>query len=232
MHVGRRRGAAALTDARELIVRPRFRRAVAAAVVFFVSASVTVGLHGIHATHLVGGQPAVWQSHRVGSWVAIGVCVVSGLAGVRLAADEVARLVRHRGSPAAAGSLRLAIQIIGYLGVLVVVLGLLAVRVESVLLSGAIGSVVIGLAAQQALGNAFAGVVLLVSRPFVVGDYITLRAGALGGRYDGHVAAITLMFTVLNTEEGPISLPNAAVLAAATGRREPPAVQERQRLLP
>ena len=224
--------ATALSEARELIVRPHFRRAVLAAVVFFVSASVTVGLHGIHATHVVAGKLQAWDSHRTGSWVAIAVCVISGLAGVRLVADEVARLVRHRGSPAAAGSLRLAIQIIGYLGVLVVVLGLLAVRVESVLLSGAIGSVVIGLAAQQSLGNAFSGVVLLISRPFVIGDFITLRAGALGGRYDGEITAITLMYTVMQTDDGPISFPNSAVLAAATGRRQPPAVQEQRRLLP
>src|SRR5207237_2104425 len=121
-------------------------------------------------------------------------------------------------------ALRLAVQIIGYLVVIITVLALLAVKIESVLLSGAIGSVVLGLAAQQALGNAFAGVVLLVSRPFVVGDYITLRAGAIGGQYDGQVTAITLMFTMMDTQDGPMSLPNAAVLAGATGRRSAPEI--------
>ncbi len=115
-------------------------------------------------------------------------------------------------------------QIIGYLVVVITVLALLAVKIESVLLSGAIGSVVLGLAAQQALGNAFAGVVLLISRPFVVGDFITLRAGAIGGQYDGQVTAITLMFTMMNTQDGPMSLPNAAVLASATGRRSAPEI--------
>jgi small conductance mechanosensitive channel len=114
------------------------------------------------------------------------------------------------------------VQIIGYLAILVTVLGLFAVKIESVLLSGAIVSVVLGLAAQQSLGNAFAGVVLLVSRPFRVGDYITLRAGALGGQYDGRVTAISLMFTMMQTADGPISFPNAAVLSAATGVRDQP----------
>jgi len=36
------------------------------------------------------------------------------------------------------------------------------------------------------------------------------------------VTGMTLMFTTMNTAEGPISLPNAAVLAAATGRRQRP----------
>ena len=150
------------------------------------------------------------------------VVLIAGTLTVRLVADEVARLARLRGSPAAASGQRIGIQIVGYLVVLVVLLGLLNVRVESVLLSGAIVSVVLGLAAQQSLGNLFAGVVLLVSRPFVAGDYITLRAGALGGQYDGEVVAISLMFTTLITSDGPMLMPNSAVLAAATGRRDRP----------
>ena len=217
---------AALSDARELIVRPKFRRAIIAAVIFVVAAAVAASLGGIHATHKViqdGQQVTVgYASHRAISAVAIVVCVIAGIVTIRLTANELGRIARLRGSAAAASTLRLAIQIVGYLLVLIIVLGLLAVRVESVLLSGAIGSVVIGLAAQQSLGNAFAGIVLLVSRPFTVGDYITLRAGALGGQYDGEVTSITLMFTMMNTAEGPMSFPNAAVLAAGTGRRQRP----------
>ncbi len=216
--------AAALSDARELIIRPKFRRAIAAAVFFVGAASVTAALGGIHKTHVVDGKAGVpYDSHRVGSWIAILVCVLAGVTMVRLFANEIARLARLRGSPGAANSLRVVIQIVGYLVVFVVLLGLLAVRVQSVLLSGAIGSVVIGLAAQQSLGNAFAGIVLLISRPFVVGDYITFRSGGMGGQYDGEVTGITLMFTTLETPEGPISFPNSAVLsAAATGRRSRP----------
>jgi small conductance mechanosensitive channel len=220
---------AALSDARELMVRPKFRRAVVAAMVFVVAASIAVGFGGIQAKHTpahkFNAEP--FQSHRLGSAIAIIVCFMAGVVTVRLVANEIARLARHRGSPAAASALRLGLQVIGYLVVLVTVLGLLAVKIQSVLLSGAIGSVVIGLAAQQSLGNAFAGIVLLVSRPFLVGDYITLRAGALGGQIDGEVTAITLMFTMMNTEEGPMSLPNSAVLASATGRRQPPSIESR-----
>jgi small-conductance mechanosensitive channel len=216
--------AAAFSDARELIIRPKFRRAIAAAVVFVGAAIASTALGGIHKTHTVNGKPGVpYDSHRIGSWIAIILCVLAGVAMVRLIANEIGRLARLRGSPAAANSLRVVIQIVGYLVVFVVLLGLLAVRVQSVLLSGAIGSVVIGLAAQQSLGNAFAGIVLLMSRPFVVGDYITFRSGGMGGQYDGEVTGITLMFTTLDTAEGPMSFPNSAVLSsAATGKRERP----------
>ena len=222
-------GAAAFAEARQLIVRPEFGKAVGAAIFFVAAASVAVALGGIRATHSALNDaglpvPVAYPAHRIGSLVAIIACGLTGLFAVRMCANEIARLARHRGSPAAASALRLAVQIIGYLVVVITVLALLAVKIESVLLSGAIGSVVLGLAAQQALGNAFAGVVLLVSRPFIVGDYITLRAGAIGGQYDGQVTAITLMFTMMNTQEGPMSLPNAAVLAGATGRRSAPEI--------
>lgn len=214
-------------DARDIVVHPRFHRAVIAVIVFFAAAAVSVGLGGIHATHhvVVDGTRVLeeYRSHQIGSWVAIAVCFVAGVIAVRMLAAEVARIANVRGSPAAASALRLIISLVGYLTVLVMVLGLLAVSIQSVLLSGAIGSVVIGLAAQQSLSNVIAGIVLLVARPFIVGDYITLRAGAVGGQYDGTVSAISLMFTTLETAEGPISLPNAAVLNAATGRRERPA---------
>ncbi|MGH8891070.1 MAG: mechanosensitive ion channel domain-containing protein [Acidothermaceae bacterium] len=210
-------------DARELIVRPKFRRAIVAAVIFVGGVAATASLGGVHATHSVDHVSVPYESHRVGSWIAIIVCVLAGVTTIRLFANEIARIARMRGSPSAANSLRVVIQIVGYLIVLIVLLGLLAVRVESVLLSGAIGSVVIGLAAQQSLGNAFAGMVLLISRPFIVGDYITFRSGGMGGQYDGEVTAITLMFTTLDTQDGPMNFPNAAVLgSAATGRRTRP----------
>jgi small-conductance mechanosensitive channel len=214
--------AAALADARELIFRPRFRRAIVAALVFVAAAIGGAYDNGVKATHKVNGVPVADQTHRVFALVAIGVCLVAGIITVQLVANELARLARHRGSPAAASAIRLGVQTIGYLAILVTVLGLFAVKIESVLLSGAIVSVVLGLAAQQSLGNAFAGIVLLISRPFKVGDYITLRAGALGGQYDGRVTAISLMFTTMRTTEGPISFPNAAVLSSATGVREDP----------
>jgi small-conductance mechanosensitive channel len=213
---------AAFADARELIFRPKFRRAIVSGLVFVAAAVIGAYDDGVKAKHLVGGKLVADQTHRLIALVAIGVCLVAGVLTVQLVGNELARLARHRGSPAAASAIRLGVQIIGYLAILVTILGLFAVKIESVLLSGAIVSVVLGLAAQQSLGNAFAGVVLLVSRPFKVGDYITLRAGALGGQYDGRVTAISLMFTIMQTADGPISFPNAAVLSAATGVRDQP----------
>jgi len=136
-------------------------------------------------------------------------------------ANELSRIFGLRGGPGVAGVLRLLVMRGGDLAVLVTVLGLLSVPIGQLLLSGAVTGVVVGIAAQQSLGHAFAGLVLLMARPFTVGDCITLRSGGIGGQYDGEVTAIGLIYTTLRTGEGPMSFPNSTVLAAATGRRSP-----------
>lgn len=203
---------AALAEAKAVVRRPDFRRVVAFGVIALASPGVYYALGGLSAH---SGQ-------RVGVFGAIGACLVFGLLAVRSAANEVARLVLSRSGAAAANALRWIITLFGYLIVVIEVITLLGVPVDRLLLSGAITGVVVGIAAQQSLGNAFAGLVLLFSRPFMVGDYITLRSGALGGQYDGEVTAITLMYTRMATAEGPISLPNSGVLASASGPRPNP----------
>ena len=49
-----------------------------------------------------------------------------------------------------------------------------------------------------------------------------VASGGLGGEYTGQVVGIGLTYTELMTDEGRFSLPNAAVLAAATGPRPHP----------
>ena len=84
-------------------------------------------------------------------------------------------------------------------------------------MGGALTSVLLAVAAQQSLANIFAGMVLLLSHPFHVGDRIRLRAGALGGQLDGTVTEIGVTYIRLDTGETIMSVPNAQVLAAAVG---------------
>ena len=77
--------------------------------------------------------------------------------------------------------------------------------------------VVVGVAAQQVLGNFFAGLVLLFARPYTPGEYIVVHSGALGGPFEGTIVEAGLIFTTLLTAEGPLRLPNAGLLGAATG---------------
>jgi small-conductance mechanosensitive channel len=141
---------------------------------------------------------------------------------VRAAAERTARLVGARGGGAAAGTVRVVLVSGGYVAVAVTALGLLAVPVERLLLSGAISGVILGIAGQQTLSNAFAGITLLFARPFTVGHQVSLRGGPLGGQYDGEVIAIGLMYTTLRTDQGLLNLPNSSVLAAVSGPRTAP----------
>lgn len=207
---------AVLDEVSEVVRRPDFRKTIICGVLALAAPGVYYALDGL----------AAHGTKRVGVYLAVAGCLIFGLIAVRSAANEVARIVGTRGGASAANVLRWVITLGGYLIVVIEVLTLLGVPLDRLLLSGAITGVVVGIAAQQSLGNAFAGLVLLFSRPFVVGEYITLRSGALGGQYDGEVTAITLMYTRMLTAEGPVSLPNNGVLASATGPRPVPPPEE------
>jgi hypothetical protein len=73
----------------------------------------------------------------------------------------------------------------------------------------------IGIAAQQTLSNFFAGILLMIVRPFNVGDHVVLK-NALG-EYEGVVRDIDFFYVTIRTRRGPVELPTASVLASAIG---------------
>ena len=92
-------------------------------------------------------------------------------------------------------------------------------------------AVIVGLAAQQTLGNLFAGMVLLSARPFRVGERVRLQAGAVAGQLEGVVSSLGLLYTTLARGEDRIMVPNNVVLSAAVlPIREPNPVDVRVRL--
>jgi small-conductance mechanosensitive channel len=94
---------------------------------------------------------------------------------------------------------------------------MLSIPIGHLLLGGAIAGVVVGIAAQQSLGNVFAGFVLLLARPFAVGNRIRVRSGALGGEFYGTVTSMSLTYVSVLTDDGMLKVPNSSVLAAAVG---------------
>jgi small-conductance mechanosensitive channel len=116
-----------------------------------------------------------------------------------------------------AAVIRYAILIVGGFTTLVITLVLFGVPVSQLVLGGALTTVFISIAAQQALGNVFAGMVLLLARPFRVGDAVRLRAGALGGTLDGIVTDIGITYMRFRTDGTVMSIPNSQVLNAVVG---------------
>jgi small-conductance mechanosensitive channel len=154
---------------------------------------------------------------RVILWTTTVVFVLAGVATTRRLARWLGHAVGASALPSNGAGLRLVVSIVGYVIVLLATLGLVSVPIDRLLVGGAVTGVVLGIAAQQVLGNVFAGVVLLLARPFAIGDHIRVRSGALGGQFDGVVKGMNLTYVTLRTEEGMLSVPNSGMLAAAVG---------------
>jgi MFS family permease len=80
-------------------------------------------------------------------------------------------------------------------------------RPRTLALGGAFTAVVVGLAAQQTLGNLIAGTVLVSARPFRVGERVRLQGGPLAGTVEGVVSSLGLLYTILARGEDAIMVP-------------------------
>jgi small conductance mechanosensitive channel len=137
----------------------------------------------------------------------------------------------RRLDPATAGTVGFLIRLVTMIASVVVALRFAGLTPNQLALGGAFTAVVLGLAAQQTLGNLMAGTVLLSARPFRVGERIRLQASGLAGSVEGIVASLGLLYTTLAQGEDAIMVPNSVVLSAAiVPLREPAAVDLRARV--
>jgi small-conductance mechanosensitive channel len=162
--------------------------------------------------------------HVIAPTMAVAFGVLGAMATYGLAGQSK-QLLEPKAGTAHAGVVRYAILILGAFTTLVLTLELFTVPVGQLVLGGALTTVFVGIAAQQALGNVFAGLVLMLARPFRVGEAIRLRAGALGGTIDGVVTDIGITYVRLDTGGSVMSVPNSQVLNAVVGP-VPPDEQE------
>lgn len=109
--------------------------------------------------------------------------------------------------PTAADYITTFIKAALYVVLLVSIIALLGVPMSSVIAAIASVGVAIGLALQGALSNIAGGIMLLIFRPFSVGDYI------VAGGEEGTVRSISLVYTVLTTlDNRRISIPNGTLM--------------------
>jgi small-conductance mechanosensitive channel len=152
--------------------------------------------------------------------------VLLGVICVRSTASELDDLFRWRGGQTAGSAVRMMVTVAGCLLVGLATFDMLGLPVGHLLIGGAIAGVIVGIAAQQSLGNLFAGLVLLMARPFHVGSYVRVRSGALGGEFRGRVLNISLTYVTIATPEGTLKVPNSGILAASVGPSTPPEESE------
>lgn len=133
--------------------------------------------------------------------------------------------------PATAGTVGFLIRLVTIVVALMLSLRIAGVAARELAVGGAFTAVILGLAAQQTLGNLFAGMVLLSARPFRVGERVRFQAGGLAGDVEGTVVSLGLLYVVISNGADRMMLPNSVVLGAAiTPLREPDAVDFEARL--
>jgi small conductance mechanosensitive channel len=166
--------------------------------------------------------------------VRVGAVVVLVVLGW-IFAKAIGRALRpwlfRRLDPGTAGTVGFLIRL-GTIGLAILIaLRIAGLNPSTLAVGGAVTAVVIGLAAQQTLGNVFAGMVLLSARPFRVGERVRLHGGPLAGELEGVVSSLGLLYTTLQAGEDSIMVPNTTVISVAViPLREPTAVDLRARL--
>lgn len=105
-----------------------------------------------------------------------------------------------------ASAVRNMFRIIGFGALAAATAGGIAGGAAGVALGGFLG-LVVGTATQSILGQAVAGLFLLISRPFKIGDRVTLSAE------DGIVEDVSTLFTTIARDDGTrVLLPNNSVV--------------------
>jgi small conductance mechanosensitive channel len=152
------------------------------------------------------------------AWISAAVILLAGGVATSRLSVSIGRLVAQGSIPAAGAAVRMLLAGVGYLVVAFSVLAVLDVSIEHLLVGAGLAGVVLGIAAQQSLGNVFAGLVLVTARPFSVGDHVRIRSGALGGIFDAWIEEMSLAYVTLRTDDGHLKIPNSAMLAAGIGQ--------------
>ncbi len=135
--------------------------------------------------------------------------------------------------PANASSVSFVARLTGYVIAFIGFLAIIRVTVSEALAAGGFAGIVVGLASQFVLSNIFGGIVLILTRPFKVGDRITFTTWQYGlmvptyppkffsqdylvPGYTGTVTEVNLMYTIIVDDNNvPIKVPNSIMAQAA-----------------
>ena len=135
--------------------------------------------------------------------------LVVGLFAVRLTLGAVRKALGRSASAAPVSDYILSIvKALLYVLLVLVVLGSLGVEVTSFVALLSVAGIAVSLALQNILSNTAGGIMVLLSKPFVVGDYISVDG------VEGTVKAIGLSYcTVVTLDNRKILVPNAQISA-------------------
>jgi small-conductance mechanosensitive channel len=168
-----------------------------------------------------------------GQWIRAGtvaVLIIVGTAATHWLARGLSPRLYRRLDPATAGTTGFVIRLLATTAVVILALRIAGVTASTLAVGGAFTAVLLGLAAQQALGGIFAGIVLQSTRPFRVGERVRLVGGALAGSIEGTVSSLGLFYTTLSQGADRLMVPNNVLLSlVVVPLREPDKVDLRVR---
>jgi small-conductance mechanosensitive channel len=164
--------------------------------------------------------------------VRLGVALALAVIGWALA-RQLGRFLQpkllSRLEPGTAGVVGFGIRLLAIGVMLVLALRIAGLRPGTLALGASFTAVVLGLAAQQTIGNIFAGIVLLSARPFTIGDRV--RFAGFGMDVEGTVTAHGLLYVTCHDGQDPVLVPNNTALTMSVRPiRRPAAVDMRARL--
>jgi small conductance mechanosensitive channel len=156
--------------------------------------------------------------------------VLLGWALARSLARGFAPALYRRLDPGTAGTVGFLLRLLTIVIATAAALRIAGLKGSTLALGGGFTAVVVGLAAQQVLGNLLAGLVLITNRPFRVGERVRLQAGVLAGQLEGVVGQLGLFYTTLVSGADRILVPNGVLIqTAVTPLREPERVEFKAR---
>ena len=122
----------------------------------------------------------------------------------------IAKKIRNRKSRKVdEGMLNMALRVIRciiYIGATIIIITELGYNINSLLAGLGVGGIIVTLAAQDTAKNLLGGVMLLLDKPFVVGDWIQM------GTIEGTVEEMTFRCTRVRTFENSIvNVPNSII---------------------
>jgi len=142
------------------------------------------------------------------SYIAIGLALFFGYMIIRSFSNLIYWMLRVKYPHSTAAAVRSIFTILGIGALAAGIAGGAAGGVAGVALGGFIG-MVIGFATQQVLGQAIAGLFVLLVRPIKIGDYVNV-AGE-----QGIVEDISTLFTVIKKDDGTLALvPNNQLIGS------------------
>ena len=168
--------------------------------------SITIMFVAIIIVVVAGSLIEQFLEPRYGSYLKIGVVAVIGYFVINSLANVFYKL-SYDALKSSAEIIRILIRIIGAIVVISVIISYLSQDPIIATSIGTITAIVIGFASQNVLGNLISGLYLAITRPFRIGEKVTVF-GNTGVIYD-----IGLLYSRLRTEDGDIILaPNTSMI--------------------